>query len=65
MCIKGRCVVAGTIDVDGETMDGLFIEVPMAILRNSKNTLYCDVEVRVAEKQGASKSTAQSNSRTS
>jgi len=52
MCIKGRCVVAGTMEVDGDQMDGLFIEVPMAILRNSKNLVYCDVEVRAAEDQG-------------
>ena len=53
MCIKGRCVVAGTMEVDGDQMDGLFIEVPMAILRNSKNLIYRDVEVRAAEELGA------------
>jgi len=52
MCIKGRCVVAGTMEVDGDQMDGLFIEVPMAILRNSKNLIYCDVEVSAAEEHG-------------
>jgi hypothetical protein len=52
MSIKGRCVVAGTMEVDGDQMDGLFIEVPMAVLRNSKNLIYCDVEVRAAEDQG-------------
>ena len=53
MCLKGRCVIAGTMDVDGETMDGLFIEAPVAVLRNSRNLVYCDVEVRAAEEIGA------------
>ena len=48
MSIKGRCIVIGTMEVDGDQMDGLFIEVPMSILRNSENLLYCNVEVTAA-----------------
>lgn len=40
----GRVIRSGTIDVDGESMDGIFVEIPESILRNHPiNLLYKNV----------------------
>ena len=40
----GRVIRDGKMDVDGESMDGIFVEIPESILRNHPaNLLYKDV----------------------
>jgi len=42
----GRVIRSGTIDVDGESMDGIFVEIPKPILKdNPINLLYKDVSI--------------------
>jgi hypothetical protein len=50
--LKGRLCAAGELNVDGDIMTGVFIEVSREDLRNHVNILYCDVEVRAAKDLG-------------
>jgi hypothetical protein len=51
--LKGRLCAAGELNVDGDIMTGVFIEVSREDLRNHVHILYCDVEVHAAKAGGA------------
>ncbi len=44
--LKGKLTIAGTMDVDGEELTGIFIEIPVEELKINKMMIYNNVEVR-------------------
>jgi hypothetical protein len=51
--LKGKLTVAGTMVVEGEILNGVFIECSTDELRNNIIRLYSDVEVCAANTSGA------------
>jgi hypothetical protein len=51
--IKGKLINAGTMNVEGELLNGIFIECSTDELRNNVHCLYQEVEVRAASTTGA------------
>jgi hypothetical protein len=49
--IRGHVTNIGTMEVDGETQTGIFVEVTRADLKDQGLNLFCkDVEIKVIEK---------------
>jgi hypothetical protein len=51
--LKGKLTVAGAMVVEGEMLNGVFIECSTDELRNNIVMLYSDVEVSAAKSSGA------------
>jgi hypothetical protein len=48
--IRGELLKAGTMEIDGEQLTGVFIEMPKEILAENKIPIYKDVYVMEAVK---------------
>ena len=50
MSIRGKLTMAGTMNVDGEQLTGVFVECSIEELRSNRLNMYSEVEIKPVEK---------------